>query len=315
MLNTETKEYYIVRLDHEKLKDLEALHTAVYGQAPPENYFQKKYDTTYTGVEYLGYIAYNLQNIAVAYYGVMPCFIQYDDEIILSAQSGDTMTHPGYRYKGMFVELSRITFELCRQSGIKFIFGFPNQNSYHGAINKLGWKMTEAMECFIIPVTTLPLASLSKKIKWLGKPYERYKKRILDKYTLHVREISNSVIRDGYAGIYRDKKYFEYKTYSDTHVIGIGKAKAWVKIKNNMVIGDLDLAGEAFDTVMKKINKIAALMGIREILFHTCQRTSLYGLFIARYKSSPSFPVLFQDLNGDIVFEKIKFSFGDIDIF
>ena len=33
----------------------------------------------------------------------------------------------------------------------ELIYGFPNQNSYHGAI-KLGWQMTEMMECFKIPV-------------------------------------------------------------------------------------------------------------------------------------------------------------------
>src|SRR5882672_9602253 len=138
----ENKEYVIERLNNDRLKDMESLYKAVYGIAAPENYFLKKYDTAYTGAEYLGYIAYNKENIAVAYYGVMPCFIQYNNEIILAAQSGDTMTHPGFRYKGMFVELSKITFELCREVGIRFIFGFPNQNSYHGAVNKLGWKLT-----------------------------------------------------------------------------------------------------------------------------------------------------------------------------
>src|SRR3954451_14581346 len=135
----------IERLDFSRLKDLEALHKAVYGCLPPNNYFQKKYDTSYTGTSYIGYIAYNKEKFPIAYYGVMPCHIQYKNEIILSAQSGDTMTHPMYRYKGMFVELSRMTFELCKASGIKIVFGFPNQNSYHGAIHKLGWTMTEQM--------------------------------------------------------------------------------------------------------------------------------------------------------------------------
>src|SRR5205085_10256014 len=112
-----------------------------------------KYNTAYTSAEYVGYVAYNTQGIAVAYYGVVPCILQCGDEKILSAQSADTMTHPGFRYKGMFVELSNITFDLCKKSGIKIVFGFPNQNSYHGAVHKLGWKMTDTMECFMIPVS------------------------------------------------------------------------------------------------------------------------------------------------------------------
>jgi len=100
----------------------------------------------------------------VAYYGVMPCFIQYKGEIILSAQSGDTMTHPQYRHKGLFVELSKITFQLCRAAGVKTHFGFPPE-FLSAMVNILGWKMTENMERFIIPVMRLPLAYWQGDIK------------------------------------------------------------------------------------------------------------------------------------------------------
>src|SRR5882724_2506262 len=106
MNNTENKEYRIARLDAGKLKDLENLYQAVYGHKPVKDYFLKKYNTAYTGAEYIGYIGYNLQDIPIAFYGVMPCLIEYNHEIILSAQSGDTMTDPRFRYKGLFVELS-----------------------------------------------------------------------------------------------------------------------------------------------------------------------------------------------------------------
>src|ERR1700761_3239103 len=160
---TAVKEYRIERLSEDNLSALEELHSAVYGRKPIPGYFQKKYDTGYTGVAFVGYVAYNPDNTVVAYYGVMPCLIRYGDTTILAAQSGDTMTHPLFRYKGMFVDLSRMTFDLCRSEGIKLLFGFPNQNSYHGAITKLGWKQTETMECFIIPVPTLAIAAAVRR--------------------------------------------------------------------------------------------------------------------------------------------------------
>src|ERR1044072_3132440 len=123
--NMVSKDYCIVRLDESKLPDLAFLHKAVYGNEKSLDYWKKKYDTKYTGVEYIGFVAYNNENIPVAYYGVLPCFIQEKDNIILAAQSGDTMTHPQYRYKGMFVELSNITFDLCKQQEIRLVFGFP----------------------------------------------------------------------------------------------------------------------------------------------------------------------------------------------
>ncbi|MBS1597819.1 MAG: GNAT family N-acetyltransferase [Bacteroidetes bacterium] len=311
----ENKEYTIVRLNSERLKDMEKLYMAVYGISAPQNYFKKKYDTSYTGVEWLGYIAYNKDNIAIAYYGVMPYFMEYEDQIILCAQSGDTMTHPGFRYKGMFVELSKITFELCRENSIRFIFGFPNQNSYHGAVTKLGWKMTESMDCFEIPVSTIPVVSFVNRFKFFKPIYNRYCKTVINKYRLPQTGIPNSVIGDGYAGVYRDEKYFRYKTYSDTMVIRVGKANAWIKIKNELIIGDLELNGENFDNIMNRIEKIAAKLGIKQILFHSSPDTQLQWLFIARYPAVPSFPVLFQDFGAGISFEKIKFTFADIDTF
>ena len=151
------QEYNIVRLDKDNLKDLAFLHSEVYGIKMNKDYFFKKYNTAYTGVEYIGFLAYSKNNFPVAFYGVIPCFLTYENKTILAAQSADTMTHPGYRFKGMFVDLSRRTFDLCKENRIQTVFGFPNQNSYHGAIHKLGWIETEIMQCFIISVSTIPL--------------------------------------------------------------------------------------------------------------------------------------------------------------
>src|SRR5882757_11194374 len=170
----ENKDYRIGRLNKTNLGDVEELYKAVYGSARPAYFFQKKYDTAYTGTEYLGYIAYNRQEMAIAYYGVMPCFVQYDNKIILSAQSGDTMTHPQYRNKGLFVELCNRTVELCKEEGVRFLFGFPNQNSYPGFVNKLGWLTMEEMECFCLPVSAVPLASLSNRLPFLKGIYRFY---------------------------------------------------------------------------------------------------------------------------------------------
>src|SRR5450432_3736426 len=97
MHESEIRGYRIERLNKYNLKDLDALYKKLYGHDPPGLFFQKKYDTAYTGAECLGYFAYNRQNVAIAYYGVLPCFIEYENKLFLSAQSGDTMTHPEYR--------------------------------------------------------------------------------------------------------------------------------------------------------------------------------------------------------------------------
>ena len=54
---------------------------------------------------------------------------------------------------------------------------------------------------------------------------------------------------------------------------------------------------------------------LSKIFFQTCHGTQLYFLFAERFKSSPSFPVLFQNFGADIPLKEIKFTFADIDIF
>jgi GNAT acetyltransferase-like protein len=309
------KEYKIKRLDFFKLKDVEALHKAVYKHALPKNYFQKKYDTAYTGKTYLGYIVYNKENFPVACYNVLPCCVKHDDKIILCAQAVDAITLPSFRNKGLFAELLKITSELCKAENLEFIFGFPNQHSYPIMVQKLGWEMTEQMESFMIPVNTLPLKSFLEQFTWLNFFYKQYAKFILKKYFLQQRGLSNSIVAEGFGGVYRDEKYLQYKTYNNTQVIKIGSAKVWFKIASDFIIGDIELRDFNFDELINKLKKISKRLGISKIFFQTSVGTKLHTLFAERFESSLSFPVLFQNFETDISFNEIKFTFADIDIF
>lgn len=313
--NTGNEAYYIKRLDATRLKDLEVLHKAVYGSHLPKNYYQKKYDTAYTGASYVGFVAYNADNTPAAYYGVLPCFIQYKDEIILAAQSGDTMTHPQHRYKRLFIKLASITFDLCKQTGIRLIFGFPNQNSYHGLVHSLGWKFSGNMERFTIPTYTFPLASLLRYFKWAKPIYDKYVNGVLRRYKLTQAGLPNSVITEGYGGVFRDEKYLQYKTYNDTQVLKIGNEKVWIRIKNHLMIGDVEIADDDLDKLIEALKKISKLLGIPAISFHVSIGTRLHTLFAKQHKPLLSFPIVFLDLDATIPLNKLKFTLADIDIF
>jgi hypothetical protein len=307
-------EYHFKRLNKEKIKDLVKLHESVYSKSPSKGYYEKKYDTRFTGIEYVGFIAYS-NDEPIAYYGVIPCFIEWKNQKFLVAQSADTMTHPGHRYAGMFMDLSNKTFELCRLLNIHLIFGFPNQNSYHGAI-KLGWKMTEKMGFFQIKIESLPLRSISNKIKFLQIPYNIWKKHVLSKYQKEMNGVENSVVTDGFAGLLRNEAFKNYKLYSHTIVIGIESAIIWMKLTDVLVIGDLQgITEKNFNHVIEELKSITRKLGLKQIHFHCSPETTLYRLFNGICEPASSFPVLFQDLGSIIPLEKIKFTFADIDIF
>jgi GNAT superfamily N-acetyltransferase len=316
MSNTNQKGIYsICRLNAGNLNDLAILHTAVYGKVPLPGYFERKYNTAYTNVEYIGFIAYNTLMLPIAFYGVIPCFMLCKGKPVLSAQSADTMTHPDHRNKGLFVELANRTFELCIQVGIKLLFGFPNQNSLPGFINKLGWQTVGWMDCFVIPVKTLPAAKLAAKFPWLKKLYSYYTHWMLKKYTIPPLGIFSSALTSGYDGVLRNDGYLQNKTYSTTQVISINGANIWIKINSGLLIGDLSVNTQNFTSVIDKLINIARNLGLNQVQFHTSRDTPLHQLFARQYKAIDSFPVIFKDLGSGVSTDKIKFTFADIDIF
>ena len=306
--DTESRDYSIIRLSKDNLNDVAKLYSAVYNTAISSDYFPKKYDTAYTGIEYVGFISYDRDNQPAAYYGVIPCFIQYGNEIISAAQSADTMTHPQHRYKGMFIKLSNMTFDLCRELGIRLIFGFPNQNSYPAMINRLGWIETEKMSRFQIPVRTIWERSFFQSTK-------KYREKMLNKFLSPQLGVPNSVIDDGFAGVYRNEAYLAYKAFSGSTVIKIGSGDLWVKIGKELIIGDILLKGNNDKVFFKEIKELAKKLGLNKISFQTCSGSSLYDLFASRCKALPSFPVLLRDFGSGLPLEKIKFNFAEIDIF
>lgn len=310
MVNTHVD---IKRLDASRIPHLEILHKAVYGVAPRRNYFSEKYDTTYTGTAYIGFIAYNADKMPVAYYGVLPCMMQYEGVTFLAAQSGDTMTHPEFRNKGLFVELAHLTYALCRENGIRLVYGFPNQKSRHGLLQKLDWITTEDMHRFNIPVRGFPLQRLMKH--GLRNTYENYCRRILKKYLLSQNGLLLSAARDGFGGVDRSDRFLAYKKYSPSFVVQLAGARVWFRIRQDLTIGDMDCTAENFTAVMRQLKKIANRLGLPEINFQLSPGTRLHQLFTEYYTPHISFPVCFKDLGAAVPLEKIKFSFADIDVF
>ena len=313
--NKDASEFTIERLSKERLKDVESIYEAVYYKKPVANYFPIKYNTAYTGAEYVGYVAYDRDNTPVGYYGVIPCFLELENKKILAAQSADTMTHPAFRKKGMFVTLANMTFELCKTIGIQTIFGFPNQHSLHGFLNNLKWEMKDSMSAFMIPVNAFPLARWCQKLRMTKTLYSRYVNVLLKKSTLPMQIIANSSIADEFGGVVRDKSFEISKSYHNRKVLKFENSIVWCKITNELIIGDLEVEPESFPKLMKELKMVAFRLGLTRIQFHSSTGTTLYALFSMQYPSVPSYPVIFLDLNSGIELDKFKFTLADVDIF
>jgi hypothetical protein len=310
----EQREYYIEQLNETRLVDLVTLHYAVYRRTVSPEFYRRKYATAYTGKQYIGFLAYNNNHEPVGYYGVIPCFLRYNDAKLLAAQSADTMTHPGYRFKGLFVELANLCYDLCRKEGIYLIFGFPNQHSYHGAVNKLGWQIAGQMDCFTIDVPALPFAKLAGKTAVTRGWYERYVNHLLQKH--HTTEFPDTPAVEGYNGVCRNSDHRKYKTYHSHYFLQLDNMICWIRLQDALVIGDMMLTGEKdFSKAIIAIKQLASRLGFRQIQYHINQETDMHRLFAAQFHPVPTFPVLFRDLGFGRSLDRFRFSLADIDIF
>ena len=79
-------------------------------------------------------------NKIVANYSVSPAYLQTGDKQIKCALSLNTMTHPDFTGKGLFVQLALNLYDELKQRGYGMVYGFPNYISNRTFCTKLGWK-------------------------------------------------------------------------------------------------------------------------------------------------------------------------------
>jgi GNAT superfamily N-acetyltransferase len=75
----------------------------------------------------------------VGSYALWPIAIHLGREVVLGAQSIDTMTHPDYRRQGVLVQLALAGMEVAAANGVEVLYGFPNEASYPASVRRLNW--------------------------------------------------------------------------------------------------------------------------------------------------------------------------------
>jgi GNAT superfamily N-acetyltransferase len=78
-------------------------------------------------------------DVCAGLYIIWPALLELGGTPTLGAQSMDTMTHPDYRGKGLFIKLADACFEIAAAQGIELVYGFPNDQSYPGFIRRLNF--------------------------------------------------------------------------------------------------------------------------------------------------------------------------------
>lgn len=131
--------------------DLVDLFAACFGTHPSAEYFKWKYYDNPAG-DVIGFVAEGGGGLA-GFYGVIPEPWMVGGAATTVHQSMDTMTHPDFRRRGLFVRLAELTYEEVRaRTGRCDLIGIPGPTSLPGFTGRLGW--TQIHEFDVITVAT-----------------------------------------------------------------------------------------------------------------------------------------------------------------
>lgn len=311
-------EYVFRKLTAENINDLIPIYKKAFNKDVSENYLIKKNSTDAFGLSFTGFIAYHaLTNQAAAFYGVFPCLVKFEEQLVLAAQSGDTMTHPAHQGKGLFVKLALMTYDYIKENGVKFVFGFPNQNSYPGFVKKLNWQHIEDMNAYLVRVRCLTWMRVKKLFHLPENFFYRYSKSILSLYKKGI-PFENSVIDNNYAGVFRNADFFSYKTYEKNYVVSISGKSVWLKPgEEYLYIGDIERCTEDdFKKIIKRLKRLAFFLGL-PYLRYQCSPGVYFEKFFENTgkKHNHTYPIGWCDFSSGLDLKKLKFTMCDNDTF
>ncbi len=310
------EEYRFTRLNDRNLADLAGLYLSAFNVRVSKEYLSKKYNTEQFGLKYVGYIAYAPDGTAAAYYGVFPMILEYGGQKILAAQSGDTMTHANHRGKQLFTKLAKATYQLAREEGIEFVFGFPNKNSYPGFVKHLDWQIIGEMESFVIRVPGIPLNAVAKRWGIFSPAYQWLVKKLLRGYTTKRIPFGNSLAAPDKITVRHDLNYLNYRSFSKNYILDLGGKLCWVKLEGNLFVGDIDrMNHDEFIIVLKKLKSIARITGSIKIVFLFSPESPWKGMLLQHAELQQGLPIGYVNFRSSLDLNKLAFTLADADTF
>lgn len=132
----------------------------------------------------------------VANYTVSPTRIIRKGILLKAALSLNTMTHPHYMGKGLFVTLASRLYDYLAMDDFSIVLGFPNYISNRTFVSKLGWR----------DIYEIPTLELNIKDVLNGKPIESTVKEV------NSFDFFNDVVNtEGEFKVYKDKAFLNWR--------------------------------------------------------------------------------------------------------
>ncbi len=309
--------YTFKKLTSSNIADLLVIYKDAFGKDVGIDYIEKKQNTSFAGLSYVGYIAYSEADEPAAFYGVFPCYAEYENKKFLVAQSGDTMTHSKHTGKGLYTALAKETYNYCKSNGVHLVFGFPNRNSYPGFTRKLDWIHFDDILAYEMRVKCLPWVRLKNTFKLPQNIHNWWCNNILG-FIKKGQAFESSCKSDEAPTIEHSKDFYKYKTYEKNFLINVAGMNVWLKTDEMfLLIGDIERCSpDKLIKVIDKLKIIAMCLGLPHMRFHGSRESWLIEN-VSKFanKMSVEYPAGGVNFSHQLPLEKMKFTMADNDTF
>jgi len=313
--------YTTKRIDDNSYQDIQTLYRLAFGSVHTITFIKSKYATDIFGLKNVGVLAKDEKDQPAAYYGVFPIVLEYNSDDYIVAQSGDTMTAPNHRKKGLFTKLAKEAYTLSNNLGIRMVFGFPNENSYPGFKNKLDWLFTGHMYNFTFSVMTIPICELASKYKFLTPYYEKFAKKRLDQHKVSIQDVNWEIFTHKGSGVIgeikKDDHFFKYKLdRKNTFLIKLNGFTLLIKVKPHLYIGAVNVIDKSETKVLiSTVKELSQKLGCKKVIF-TLSANHWLSHYLKEYiEPTKSLPIGFYMMDNYFKPEAIQFTGADYDTF
>lgn len=301
------------RLSDGNLKDVQFLFETVFKQSITLDQLEKKYDTTYTGIKHIAFLAYE-KDMPVAFYGALPQSFSNGSEYFVGVHTCDSITLPEYQRRGLHQSLAIKSYDLMKSLGVKFVYAFHSENTFHSC-KKLDWKVLHTMKGFWIKTDNFPTTKVLRKVQPLSSWIEKRAQKILAPHVCPVSKFSNSNTMNGIY-VHYSEAFFEYKCFSLNEVIELEGVKFWVKLSSGIMIGDINFKTEAQLMLgLDRLKKLCVKLGYNEILFQTTVGTEIEKVLSKHFTGFESWKLGYLLFDEELEIDSFRSNFGDLDTF
>ncbi len=278
-----------------------------------------KYNTSIFGKSNVGLFAIDEKGEPAAYYGVFPITLHYNSQDFIIAQSGDTMTAPAHRKKGLFTRLAQETYGLAHEVGIRMIYGFPNENSYPGFKKKLNWVFTGKFRKFTIKVMTFPLCELASKFPFLECYYNSYFEWRIKKYTITIAEVNIEKfnLSKVLGHVKKDENFLKYKLKGvNCRLVRVNGFTILLKAKTHLYIGNIEsIEDSQVLLLLDTVKTLAKKLGCKKVVFLLSENHWLFSMLENHLSFEEDQNIGFYLFDETFDPNKIQFIGADFDTF